>query len=298
MVSPAGRRSVVSHLKEQHRLSERRACRLAGLSRTVCRYESRRREPEGFRARMLELAAERPRFGYERLHVLLLRDGFAVNHKRTYRIYREEELQVRRKRRKRVAAAPRQAMPTPDQPHKRWSMDFTSDSLMDGRSIRTLNVVDDCTRLCVAIEVDLSLPGQRVGRVLDRAAARYGWPNTIVMDNGPEFTSKALDQWAWERGVELHFIQPGKPVQNAFVESFNGKFRDECLSANWFTSLSDARQRIEAWRQDYNSVRPHRSLGSQTPEEYARSLTSDSALRASSPVRLPDPEALLSQLGV
>lgn len=286
MVSPASRRRAVDYLQDQHQLSERRACRIAGLSRSVRRYESRRVEPEGFRARMIELAAQRPRFGCPRIHIMLRRDGFLVNHKRTHRIYCEEKLQVRRKRRRRVAAAPREAKPVPDQPHKRWSMDFVSDGLLDGRSLRALNVVDDCTRLCVAIEADLSISGERVGRVLDRAAARYGWPEVIVMDNGPEFTSKALDQWAYERGIHLYFIQPGKPVQNAFVESFNGKMREECLNQSWFTSLEHARQVIEAWRQDYNSVRPHRSLGGLTPEEYERRLTSGSALRASPPVSL------------
>jgi len=238
---------------------------------------------------MLELAAERPRFGYPRIHILLRRDGFQVNKKRTYRIYREEKLQVRRKRRKRVAAAPREAMPVPDRPHKRWSMDFVSDSLMDGRALRVLNIVDDCTRICVALEPDISIGGERVGRVLDRAAARHGWPEIIVTDNGPEFTSKALDQWAWERGIRIHFIQPGKPVQNAFVESMNGKFRTECLSESWFTSLDDARRTIEAWRVDYNRVRPHKSLGGMTPEQYERSLSSGSPLRGSPPDRLPTP---------
>ena len=164
-------------------------------------------------------------------------------------------------------------MPVPDRPHKRWSMDFTSDTLGSGRALRTLNVVDDCTRLCVAIEVDVSLPGERVGRVLDRAAASFGWPEAIVCDNGPEFAGKALDLWAWERGVTLCFIDPGKPVQNAFVESFNGKFREECLSENWFTSLEHARRTIEAWRRDYNGERPHRSLANLTPEQYAASLS-------------------------
>lgn len=200
---------------------------------------------------MLELAAERPRFGYQRLHILLRREGFEQNHKLTYRIYREEKLQVRRKRRKRVASAPREQMEIPTKPHQRWSMDFMSDSLADGRCYRVFNVVDDCSRVAVAMEVDLSMSGERVGRILDRAAARYGWPSTIVMDNGPEFTSKALDQWAFERGVQLHFIQPGKPQQNAFCESFNGKVRDECLNLSWFTSLDDARRVIAEWRDDY-----------------------------------------------
>lgn len=247
---------------------------------------------------MLELAAERPRYGCPRIHILLRREGFTANHKLTHRIYREEKLQVRRRRRKCVAAAPREAIPVPDSPHKRWSMDFVSDSLVDGRSLRTLNVVDDCTRMCVAIEVDVSLPGARVCRVLDHAAARYGWPEMIVMDNGPEFTGKALDQWAYERGVQLYFIQPGKPVQNAFAESFNGKFRDECLNQSWFTSLEHARREIEAWRQDYNANRPHSSLKGLTPEAYALRLASGSALRASPPASLsaPKPAAQPEQL--
>jgi putative transposase len=246
-------------------------------------------EPPRLRGRLIELAALRPRFGYKRLHVLLRREGFEVNHKRIYRLYSEERLTVRKKRRKQVCGSPRAAMPTPDRPHQRWSMDFVSDSLMSGRAIRALNVVDDCTRVCVAIEVDFSLPGERVARVLDRAAARYGWPETIGMDNGPEFRSRALDQWAWERGVTLHFIQPGKPIQNAFVESFNGKLRQECLNESWFTSLDDARRTIEAWRQDYNQVRPHQSLGWIPPEVFAGNLPSGSALRASPPGRLPSP---------
>ncbi len=196
---------------------------------------------------------------------------------------------MRRKRRKGVASAPRQAMPVPDRAHKRWSMDFVSDSLFDGRQIRVLNVVDDCTRMSVAMEVGQSLSGQHVARVLDRAAARYGWPESIVTDNGPEFTSKALDQWAWERGVHLHFIQPGKPVQNAFIESMNGKFRAECLDQNWFTSLDDARRTVATRREDYNRVRPHTSLGGMTPEEYELSLSSGSPLRGSPPDRLSLP---------
>jgi putative transposase len=244
--------------------------------RSVIRYESRRQEPEGFRARMLELASEWPRFGCPRIHILLLRDGFEINHKRTHRIYCEEKLQVRgrSKRRKRAAAAPREAIPLPDRPHRRWSMDFVHDSLADGRSFRVLNVIDDYSRVCVAMEVDLSLPGERVGRALDQAAARTGWPSSIVVDNGPEFTGKVLDQWAWERGVTLHFIEPGKPVQNAFVESFNGKFREECLSQTWFTSLRHAQRTTAEWRNSYNHFRPHKSLDWMTPAQVERAALS------------------------
>jgi putative transposase len=202
--------------------------------------------------------------------VLLRREGWAVNRKRVYRIYREERLSVRRKRRKRVAAAPREALPLPSGPNERWSMDFMADTLADGRTFRTLNIVDDFSREAVAIEVGRSIPGSRVVRLLDRLARTRGLPQTLVMDNGPEFTSRVLDQWAYKHCIELHFIQPGKPVQNAFVESFNGKFRDECLNQSWFVSLADAGRGIEAWRLEYNRVRPHSSLGNLTPEEFAQ----------------------------
>jgi len=229
---------------------------------------------------MLELATERPRFGYRRLHVLLRREGFAFNEKRTRRIYCEESLQVkRRKRRKRAAAAPREAMLIPEHPHQRWSMDFVSDRLGDGRTFRVLNVIDDFSRLNVAMEPGLSIPGERVGRILDRAAAKYGWPSEIVVDNGPEFTSKALDKWAFERGISLYFIDPGKPTQNAFIESMNGKFREECLSETWFTSMHHVRERIANWRIDYNETRPHKALRWKTPAEAERdALTSPERL--------------------
>lgn len=181
---------------------------------------------------MVELAAERPRFGYRRLHILLRREGIEVNHKKVQRLYREESLSIRRKKRKRVAQVPREPKPVPVRINERWSMDFTQDTLVSGRCFRTLNIVDDLSREALAIEVDRSIPGAYVGRVLDRLVAERKAPDLIVVDNGPEFTSRALDAWAYENGVRLHFIQPGKPVQNCFVESFNGKFRDECLNEN------------------------------------------------------------------
>ena len=290
MVGPARRRDLAHYFRDDFNMSERQACRVAGLWRTTLRYVRRRDEPNGLRQRLVDLAAERPRFGYPKLHTLLGREGLRFNRKRIYRLYREEKLQLRRrKRRKRAAAAPRRAIPLPDHPHRRWSMDFMSDSLRTGQSLRTLNVVDDCTRQCTAIEVDTSITGIRVARTLDKAAQTYGLPQAIVVDNGPEFTSRALDQWAYERGVELHFIEPGKPVQNAFVESFNGKMRNECLNAHVFDDLHDARAKIQMWREDYNAVRPHQSLGNLSPEEYAASLASDSALRVSSPATLAQP---------
>ena len=222
------------------------------------------------RARLRTLAHERPRFGYRRLQVLLQREGFTVNHKRLWRLYRQEGLAVRRKRRKRAALGRRILLPVAQRVNERWSMDFVGDSLADGRSFRTLNIVDDFSREAPAIVVDQSLPGERVVRELEQLIAQRGVPAMIVTDNGPEFAGKALDAWAYRRGVKLHFIRPGKPVENAYVESFNGKFRDECLNEHWFTSLAHARDVIEGWRQDYNEVRPHSSLGNATPAEFAR----------------------------
>jgi putative transposase len=260
---------LVRFFEDAFGLSRQRACRLAGISRSVMAYQPIRPNDGELRARILERARDRPRYGYRRIHVLLRREGWAGNRKRTYRIYREEKLSVLRRRRKRVAAAPREALPVPSRPNVRWSMDFVADTLGDGRTFRVLNIVDDFSREAVAIEVGRSIPGSRVVRVLEKVARRRGLPSRIVVDNGPEFTSRVLDQWAYEHGVELHFIQPGKPVQNAFVESFNGKFRDECLNLSCFVSLADACRSIAAWRLDYNCFRPHSSLGDLTPEEYA-----------------------------
>jgi putative transposase len=221
-------------------------------------------------ARLQAHAAVRARFGYRRLHILLEREGLVVNHKRVHRIYRAAGLQVRRRRRKRLTRAERMPLSAPAQPRERWSMDFTTDTLADGRGFRTLNIVDDFTRECVAIEVDRSLPGLRVARVLDRLHAAIGLPRSIVVDNGPEFSGRTLDAWAYARGVTLRFIRPGKPIENAYVESFNGKFRDECLNEHWFVSLADATTTIELWRIDYNTVRPHSSLNGATPQHFAR----------------------------
>lgn len=269
-MKPRGRRRLVSFFQEGFGLSRRRACGLAQIHRSVFEYRSRRPDDGDLREQILVCAKERSRFGYRRIHDLLLRRGWRVNRKRVYRIYREEALTVRRRRRKQVAAAPRQAIAVPTRANERWSIDFMSDTLADGRAFRTFNVVDDFTREAVAIEVGRSMPSTRVIRVLERAIQSRAAPGSLVLDNGPEFTSRAFDQWAYQRGIELRFIQPGKPVQNAFVESFNGKFRDECLNANWFVSLADAIRVISAWRIDYNRYRPHGSLGRLTPEEFAR----------------------------
>lgn len=283
MVSSAARRRAVRHLRDRFALSERRASRLTGAHRSTVRYSSRR-DDSALRSRLLELASQRPRFGYRRLHTLLCRDGFAVNHKRVYRLYRQEGLMVRRKKRKRVAQANRTPRQIASRVDEQWSMDFMSDSLASGRKYRTLNLVDEATRECLAIEVDTSLGGHRVVRLLDEVAEGRSLPRRILVDNGPEFTSRVLDQWAHRRGVELRFIAPGRPVENCFIESFNGSFRDECLNAHWFTRLNEARAVIEAWRLDYNKVRPHSSLGARTPSEYAAALHNRDRIAEPAPV--------------
>jgi putative transposase len=271
-------------IRRQHEVSVRRACQVVELAESSFRYGSRRQEPEGLRERLVELAGERPRFGYRRLHVLLVREGWRVNHKRIQRMYREEKLAVRRKRRKRIAQTARRPKVVPKTANERWSMDFMSDSLATGRTFRTLNVIDDPTRECLAIEVDTSLSGERVTRVLDRLIARRGKPQSLVIDNGPEFASRAMDAWAYQRGIQLDFIRPGRPIENCFVESFNGSFRDECLNQHWFTSLDDARRTIEAWRIDYNRVRPHSSLGNLPPVEFAAGAALRSLFATSAPL--------------
>jgi putative transposase len=271
VVRPAGKRAVVLHLVEAHGLSERRACRLAHLNLSTWQYRARRQAQSTLRERLKELASQRRRFGYRRLHALLRREGWRINHKAVHRIYVEEGLQVRKRKRKRLARVERQPMLVPQAPNQRWSMDFQHDLLATGQRFRTLNIVDDFSRECPAIEVDTSLPGARVVRVLDRLAETRGLPREVILDNGPEMIGKVLDHWAWRNGVRLYFIDPGKPTQNAFIESFNGRFRDECLNENWFLDLADARQIIESWRLDYNSSRPHSALGYATPQEFAAS---------------------------
>lgn len=263
---------MVAELQEAHDLSERRSCALAGLSRSVARYEPTREDPPELVARIRAIAAERQRFGYRRIHKLLRREGFELNRKRTLRIYQEQNLQVRRKRRKQAARASRLPKQVPTRPNEGWSLDFMSDTLTDGRQVRILNVVDDCTREAVAMEVGISLPAAAVIRVLDRALEERGRPAWLTSDNGPEFAGSALDAWAYDRGIELRFIRPGKPQENAFVESFNARVRDECLNQHCFHDLEEARAIVEDWREDYNSIRPHGSLGGLTPREFAARL--------------------------
>lgn len=272
-MKPAARRVAAHHVQERWAYSERRACGLVSVGRSTARYFVHGRSDAGIRARLRELAAEKRRYGYRRLHVLLRREGVMVNHKCVERIYREEGLSVRRRKRKRAAGVRAETWLAATAPDQRWSLDFVSDALWWGRKLRMLTVVDTYTRESLAIEVDTSLSGARVARVLDRVIDERAVPAEIMMDNGPELTSKALDQWAYERGVRLRFIAPGKPQQNGFIESFNGKLRDECLNEHWFTTLYDAREKVEAWRVEYNRERPHSSLQNRTPEEFRRSLT-------------------------
>ena len=292
MVKPAARREAATFFREEFGVSQQRACAMATLHRSTYTYRCQvTGRTEALRQRLRELAAERPRYGYRRLHVLLVREGHAVNHKRIHRLYREEGLAVRRRLRKRVCRGKRRPLLRADRLNQAWSMDFMGDTLSSGRTFRTLNIVDQYSRECLALEVDSSLPGQRVVRVLDRLATDRGLPEVLVIDNGPEFTGKTLDLWAYEHRVHLHFIQPGRPIQNAFVESFNGRFRDECLNQHWFTSLGDARAHIEAWRDDYNARRPHSGLGHRTPIEFA-GLT----LGLRSPSAPAAPPALLTEV--
>lgn len=273
MVTATHRREAVTYLRATYAISARRALRLVGLSRSRWHYRPVRPERDTpIRERLKTLAAARPRFGYKRLHLLLRREGYHVNAKRVYRLYREERLTVRPHRGRKHAAVARVPLPTPTAPNERWGMDFIHDALSTGRQFRCLTMVDEFTRECPAIEVDTSLPALRVIAVLEQLAGQRGLPKSLIVDHGPEFISRALDIWAYQRGIELAFIRPGKPVENAYVESFHSRFRDECLAASWFLDLVDARQQIEAWRRDYNEVRPHTSLGGRTPAEFTRAL--------------------------
>jgi putative transposase len=262
----------VGQIRQKRELSERRVCILLGFPRSTMRYQTERVIAPELVADLRQVAMERPRFGYRRLHVMLRRKGWTVNKKLVLRLVRENGWLVRRKLRKKLAAVPRVKLPEPTAPNEAWAMDFVHDGTAGGRTFRTLNVVDRFTRECLVIEVDTSITGKRVTAVMRLLSAMRGKPQTIRVDNGPEFISKALDAWAFESGVQLHFIQPGKPTQNGHIESFNGKFRDECLNQSWFTDIADAREQIELWRNDYNQVRPHSALGNLSPIEYVKQL--------------------------
>ena len=249
--------------------SQRRACHLVGLHPKTYRYASRRPDDKALRVKLKQLASERRRFGYRRLGLLLARQGIKVNHKKLYRLYREERLTVRKRGGRKRALGTRAPMPVPQGRNLRWSLDFVMDTTVSGRRFRILTVVDDFTRECLGLVVDTSLTGLRVVRELDQIAELRGYPCMIVSDNGTELTSNAILAWQQEHEVEWHYIAPGKPMQNGFIESFNGRLRDECLNEHLFSNLNEARQIIEAWRIDYNTNRPHTSLNGLTPTEFA-----------------------------
>jgi len=272
MVTPAARREAVAHLVAVHAMSERQACRVIGVDRASVRDAARRADDGALRERLRALAQERRRFGYRRLHVLLRREGFALNKKRVQRLDVEEKLHVRRRGGRKRALGPRAPMPVPDRPNARWSLDFVDDQRTDGRRFRVLAVVDDCTRECLALVPGTSISGGRVVRELDALVAWRGVPTAVVSDNGMELTSNAVPSWADERGVAWAYIQPGKPVQNAFAESFIGRLRDEVLNETRFRSIRHARSVLEVWRADDNQVRPHSRLGWLTPNDYDQSL--------------------------
>jgi putative transposase len=250
MVTPAAERKAVAHLVEKHGMSERRACKAIGCCRMTIRYQSIRADDTVLRERMRAIAHERRRFGYRRLQVMLKREGLVVNHKKLFRLYREERLSVRRRGGRKRAIGTRAPMLVPLRPNERWSLDFVSDQFTDGRRFRVLAIVDDCTRENLALVADTSLSGVRVARELDRLITERGRPKMIVSDNGSEFTGNAILAWADQAHVEWHYIAPGKPMQNGFIESFNGRLRDELLNEMLFSSLSHARAVLAIWRAD------------------------------------------------
>jgi putative transposase len=268
MVTPTARREAAEFLVSDREVSVQHACGLIGLSRSSFYHEPVRPNDDGLRSAIRKVAEERRRWGYRRIVVKLRREGWPDNHKRIARIYREEALQVRRRKRKRISRGDREPLVQSTRPNQVWAMDFVSDTA-GGRKVRLLTLVDCYSRESPAIEVDTSIGGARVCRVLDRLVEERGAPEQIMIDNGPEFAGSALDAWAYRRGVKLHFIDPGKPSQNGYIESFNGKLRDECLNENWFMDLADCRRTVEAWREDYNTERPHSALGGKTPREFA-----------------------------
>lgn len=296
MVTPAVRREAVAHLMEGYEVSQRRACRVLARARSSIRYRHTRPDDRGLRLRLRALAAERRRFGYRRLHQMLKREGVVMNLKKLRRLYAEERLQVRQRKGRKRAMGTRAPMAIPQGPNQRWSLDFVSDVFAGNRRFRVLAIVDDFTAECLCLVADTSLSGLRVARELDGVIAGRKRPATIVSDNGTEFTSTAILQWSQEQLVAWHYIAPGKPQQNAFIESFNGKLRDELLNETLFSSLAQARILLAAWRQDYNTARPHSRLGWLTPAEFARNAppgqamaTGAAQLEGSAPMAIASP---------
>jgi len=293
MVTPTARRDAAHRLVDDHKVSARRACGVMDIRRSSFYYELQKTDDGPLREAIQDMARDRRRWGCPRITNRLRRQGWTDNHKRIERIYREEKLQVRRRRRKRMSRGERESLPVPTGPNQLWAMDFVHDVLANGRKFKMLNILDCYHRECVAIIVDTSISGIRVARTLEELGCVRGYPQRIMVDNGPEFTSSALDAWAFARDVGLHFIEPGKPNQNGYIESFNGKLRDECLNEQWFVHLPDTRRVIEDWRVDYNEERPHSALNYMTPLEFLRSRV------AARPLPLtPQGERRKDELGV
>lgn len=281
---PARRRPLVEFLRVGFRVSERRACRVIAVDRSSYRYK-----PMGdnaaqiaLRIRIRDLSAVRIRYGYRRLHVLLKREGWHVNHKRIYRLYRQEGLSLRLKSRKKRVSLLRPTKVEAQSPNEHWSMDFVADQLADGRRFRVLTLVDNFSRVSPAIRAERSMGGEKVVEVLEEAVQKHAgvYPKVISVDNGPEFTSKALDEWAHRRGVKLQFSRPATPTDNPYIESFNGRLREECLNQHWFESMEEARGILERWRMEYNTERPHSALDNRTPTENLRYLAELQAAKA------------------
>lgn len=267
-MKPAQKREMVNTVRFCYSISTRRACEVLEFERSSFYYQSRRNPQTELLIRIRELAASRVRYGYRRLHVLLLREGWQINHKRVYRLYKQEGLSLRLKTKKKRTGEPRIPISVPTAPNQVWSMDFMADRLANGNQFRLLTLVDNFSRESPAIEVDFTVNGKRVVEVLERLKWLHGLPKAIKVDNGSEFISKIVDQWTYRNKVRLEFSRPGKPTDNAFIESFNGRVRQECLNSHWFESIAEAKSVIEKWRIDYNNERPHSSLGFQTPNEY------------------------------
>jgi len=302
MVGPAARREAVAHLRARFGLSERRACLIAGADRKMVRYQPRRPPDTALRRRLRDLANERRRFGYRRLFILLRREGEASGLNRIYRLYREEGLAVRRRRARRKAAGTRAPILVDARPNARWSLDFVHDQFACGRRFRVLNIMDDVTRECLGAIPDTSISGRRVARELSAIIERRGKPGMIVSDNGTELTSNAILSWCAEHNVEWHYIAPGKPMQNGYVESFNGRMRDEFLNETLFHGLDHTRVEIARWVEDYNTERPHSALRYQTPAAFAEQLATATDRHAAlpegyaqRPVAPPAPEGVSTE---
>jgi putative transposase len=294
IAKPIRKRPLVDYLRIGFGVSERRACRVIAVDRASYRY---RRVGDSsvqaaLRVRLRSLSATRTRYGYRRLHVLLRREGWKVNHKRVYRLYRQEGLSLRSRSRKKRVSTLRSTRVQAHAPNEHWSMDFVSDRLADGRRFRVLTVVDNVSRVSPALKADVSMGGHKVVEMLEEVAGKHNglYPKVLFVDNGPEFTSKVLDEWAHRRGVRLSFSRPGTPTDNPYIESFNGRLREECLDQHWFESLEEAKQVLEKWRIEYNTERPHSSLANLTPAEHLEYLEGH---RTCSEERLPSQEVVL-----